>query len=114
MIFKLAYFAEYLKYFSEIINAASKSTLGIFALMILFIGLTALVFFKKEKVLIKLLIFSFLFFGVIAFGYKIYEVEPEKRIDHNTSKLTIPDKPLKDVVVEERQHDTSTPPKEAQ
>ena len=52
----------------EIIKAAAASPLGILSLMCLIIGVVSLGLFRKAPVWAKLLVFVFLFAGVIGFG----------------------------------------------
>jgi hypothetical protein len=82
----------YWEYIAEIIKAASTSVLGIFALMIIAISILAYYLFRKENPLIKFGVFLFLFSGVVMFGYKVYQVEPEKIITRPSSISREPSK----------------------
>jgi len=62
----------------EIITAAAKSTLGIFALMIIAIAILAFYFFRKSKDNIKVLIFLAMLLGVGLFGYAIVRQTGDK------------------------------------
>jgi hypothetical protein len=55
----------------NIIKAAATSPLGIFALMIICLGVLGFAFFTKANQYIKLLIFLLFFGGVVAFGFSI-------------------------------------------
>jgi hypothetical protein len=68
-------YSEIIKAFASVITEAAKSPLGIVALMILLLGILAFFFFRKEKVQIKLIVFSSLLIGFVLFGYKTYNVE---------------------------------------
>ena len=57
------------------IEEAAKTPLGIVALMILLLSILAFFFFRKEKVQVKLIVFSSLLVGFVLFGYKTYNVE---------------------------------------
>lgn len=59
------------KSFPQIIEQASKSVLGIFALMVLLLGCLAYVFFRKAPVKTKQWIFLSLFLGVVLYGFAI-------------------------------------------
>jgi hypothetical protein len=55
----------------NIVKAAATSPLGIFALMIICLGVLGFAFFTKANQYIKLLIFLLFFGGVVAFGFSI-------------------------------------------
>src|SRR6201984_819966 len=55
----------------NIIKAAATSPLGIFAIMIICLGVLGFTFFNKANQYIKLLIFLLFFGGVVAFGFSI-------------------------------------------
>lgn len=71
-------YSEIINAFALVIEEAAKSPLGIVALMILLLGILAFFFFRKEKVQIKLIVFSSLLIGFFLFGYKTYNVEAYK------------------------------------
>lgn len=56
---------------SEIITAAAKSPLGIFALMIIILSMLAFYFFRNSSNKYKLTVFLSLFSGVFLFGYVV-------------------------------------------
>lgn len=58
----------------DIIIAAAKSNLGIFALLCIAISVLAYLFFKDASEPIKVLIFLLLLFGVFGFGTAIFKV----------------------------------------
>ena len=62
---------EGIKSVPDIIKAAATSPLGIFALMIICLGVVGFTFFNKANEYIKLLIFFLFFGGVVAFGFSI-------------------------------------------
>ena len=62
---------EGIKSVPNIIKAAATSPLGIFALMIICLGILGFTFFSKANQYIKLLIFLLFFGGVVAFGFSI-------------------------------------------
>jgi hypothetical protein len=55
----------------EIIKQASSSPLGIFALMIVVVGLLAYVFFKRAPIRIRVAMFSSILLGVVLYGVAI-------------------------------------------
>ena len=57
------------KALSKIIQAAATSRLGIWALIIVVLGLTAFFFFHREPLLFKVGIFAFLFIGLAVVGF---------------------------------------------
>jgi len=61
----------------QIIEAAAKSTLGLVALMIFFLGILSLVFFRKESVKTKLGIFAAIFLGIVFFCIAFIKATPE-------------------------------------
>ena len=56
----------------EVIEAAAKSTLGAFSLMILVLGFIVLVFFRRSPIWAKLVVFVMLFVGVSGYGYSLH------------------------------------------
>jgi hypothetical protein len=62
---------EGIKSIPNIIRAAATSPLGIFALMIICLGVLGFTFFNKANQYIKLLIYLLFFGGVVAFGFSI-------------------------------------------
>lgn len=62
---------EVMKSIPEIIKQASSSSLGIFALMIIVIGLLAYFFFVHAPVKIRFIIFSSILLGVALYGFAI-------------------------------------------
>lgn len=63
----------------SIIEQAAKSPLGIFALMILIVGILALAFFKNSKLNAQLLIFILIFLAVCAYGYALFREDVFRR-----------------------------------
>ena len=59
----------------EVIEAASKSTLGIFSQMIAILGVVALAFFRNSSVPVRMSIFLALLIGVSSYGYALVEAE---------------------------------------
>lgn len=55
----------------EIITAASKTPLGILALMIVVLGVLAGMFFGRASVQVRVIIFVLIFAGAVAFGAAI-------------------------------------------
>ena len=68
-------YSEIINAFALVIEEAAKTPLGIVALMILLLSILAFFFFRKEKVQVKLIVFSSLLIGFVLFGYKTYNVE---------------------------------------
>jgi len=62
---------EGIKSVPDIIKAAATSLLGIFALMIICLGVLGFAFFNKANKYLKLVIFLLFFGGVVAFGFSI-------------------------------------------
>jgi hypothetical protein len=62
---------EGIKSVPDIIKAAATSLLGIFALMIMGLGVLGFAFFNKANKYLKLVIFLLFFGGVVAFGFSI-------------------------------------------
>lgn len=58
----------------DILKEASKSPLGIFALMVLLLGGLAYVFFRRANPRIKIIIFMVLFAGAVAYGVAVVNV----------------------------------------
>jgi hypothetical protein len=70
----------------EIIEKAAQSPLGIFALMILVVGVLAVLFFQRAPVQVRVVIFSLIFGGVVAFGFAIAREIPQ--VDNHRSTPT--------------------------
>ncbi|MDY6970123.1 MAG: hypothetical protein SVR08_15920 [Spirochaetota bacterium] len=86
------------KDFGGIINAAAKSPWGIFALMLLLISLTGIVFFQNESEIYKLCVWGMMFIGVVIFGIALVRAqlatgEVSSENDEKTEKK--PTKPKK-------------------
>jgi len=72
---------EGIKSVSDILKAAATTPLGIFALVIICLGVLGLGFFNKANEYLKLVIFLLLFGGVIAFSFSIInQASTQKRL----------------------------------
>lgn len=69
----------------DIIEAAAKSTLGVFALMIVALALLGYAFFSKANQNIRLAVFVMLFAGVVAFGIALMRAEKKVREEREAS-----------------------------
>ena len=77
-----------LKTIPEIIKAASQTSLGIFALLILVLALFGYFLFKREKAVRYLfVVFLLMFAGTAVFGYSALQVEREDAMRAQTQLL---------------------------
>lgn len=64
----------------NIIQEAAKSTLGILALLIISLAVIAILFFRTANEKIRLVVFIFLFVGVVGYSYAIIRIsDPRNR-----------------------------------
>lgn len=71
----------------KIIGEASKSPLGLFALMILVLAVLGFFFFRKALERTRIAIFMLMFTGVVSFGIAIFHAvppEPEPMVSKDT------------------------------
>lgn len=72
---------------ADIIREAARSALGLAALIILALAIIGVIFFKKENLHLKALMFILMFIGFIIFGYAMTrvgnppQIEPQSRVD---------------------------------
>jgi hypothetical protein len=59
----------------QIIAEASKSSLGIFSLLIIALSIITVIFFKQATTIVKVTIFTMLLSGVVAYGVTITRTE---------------------------------------
>jgi len=84
---------ELIRNAAEIIREAARSALGLAALIILALAIIGVIFFKKEKLQFKALMFVLMFIGFIIFGYAMTRVgnsppvEPQSPTDTASSPL---------------------------
>ncbi|WP_036385297.1 hypothetical protein [Muricauda sp. MAR_2010_75] len=67
----------------EIIREASKSPLGIFALIIILLFSVSYGFFVSEDGLLKIIAFTMLFIGAILYGVSIYKTAEKKKKENS-------------------------------
>lgn len=75
----------HMEYWSEIIAEASKSPLGIFALMILVVSGLAVTYFRKAQLRVRVSIFILIFAGVVA-----YAISLSQMLDDGPKQVEIP------------------------
>src|SRR5882672_10477372 len=77
LLWNLAVFVSPTIDVAKIIEAASKSTLGIFALVALGIGVLAALFFRRAPLSVRVVIFFVLLSGAAALGRAVFVVTSE-------------------------------------
>ncbi|MCI0694066.1 hypothetical protein L0337_18915 [candidate division KSB1 bacterium] len=73
----------------EIISAAAKSPLGLFALMILVLAVLGFFFFRQASERTRVTIFLLMFIGVVAFGIAIFSAS-----SHPSGESLVPSKEI--------------------
>lgn len=79
---------NFFKYAPQILEAAAKSLLGIFALMILCVSVLGYFLFRKSSEKTRIAIFVLMFVGVSFFGFAILYAVPNRRTDIVNNKET--------------------------
>lgn len=73
----------------DIIREAARSSLGLAALIILALAIIGVIFFKKEEVRLKTLMFILMFIGFIVLGYAFSRVSDSPQIPNPASNSAI-------------------------
>lgn len=95
----------------DIIREAAKSPLGIFALMILLLGVIALAFFRKASEKTRIGIFVLIFVGVVMFGVAIAQKSAVPEIDWLALQVSnIQGRPVKGAILNVRGTDLKSEP----
>lgn len=81
---------EILKYIPQIIEKAAKSYLGLFALIIIALSLLGYFFFCDASVMVKVVIYTLLFAGAVAFGIAVFRAHGKDQGDTQKSNSVRP------------------------